>query len=103
MRRISEQIAEMIGDGDCLQMGSAACNTVLAMIGDRRHLGIHTELLTDGIVDLYRAGAIDGSRKTVLPGRIVCTFAGGTRRSTTSSTTTRSSPSAALTSRTIHA
>ena len=80
MRRISEQIAEMIGDGDCLQIGIGGIpNTVLAMIGDRRHLGIHTELLTDGIVDLYRAGAIDGSRKTVLPGRIVCTFAGGTR------------------------
>jgi 4-hydroxybutyrate CoA-transferase len=80
MRRISEQIAGMIGDGDCLQIGIGGIpNTVLAMVGDRRHLGIHTEMLTDGIVGLYRAGAIDGSRKTVMPGHIVCTFAAGTR------------------------
>jgi 4-hydroxybutyrate CoA-transferase len=80
MRRISEQIAEMIGDGDCLQIGIGGIpNTVLAMIGDRRHLGIHTEMLTDGIVALHQAGAIDGSRKTVMPGHIVCTFAAGTR------------------------
>jgi acyl-CoA hydrolase len=80
MRRISEQVAGMIGDGDCLQIGIGGIpNTVLAMIGDRRHLGIHTEMLTDGIVALHRAGAIDGSRKAVMPGRIVCTFAGGTR------------------------
>ena len=80
MRRISEQIAEMIGDGDCLQIGIGGIpNTVLAMIGDRRHLGVHTEMLTDGIVALHRAGAIDGSRKTVMPGHIVCTFAAGTR------------------------
>src|SRR5262249_22967270 len=75
-----EQIADMIADGDCLQIGIGGIpNTVLAMISDRRHLGIHTEMLTNGIVDLYRAGAIDGSRKTVMPGHIVCTFAGGTR------------------------
>jgi len=80
MRRISEQIAEMIGDGDCLQIGIGSIpNTVLGMIGDRRHLGIHSEMLTDGIVELYRTGAIDGSLKTVMPGRIVCTFAAGTR------------------------
>lgn len=80
MRRISEQIADLIGDGDCLQIGIGGIpNTVLAMIEDRRHLGIHTEMLTNGIVDLYRAGAIDGSRKTVMPGHIVCTFAGGTQ------------------------
>ncbi len=80
MRRISEQIAEMIGDGDCLQIGIGGIpNTVLSLIGDRRHLGIHTELLTDGVVGLYQTGAIDGSRKAVMPGRIVCTFAGGTR------------------------
>ena len=80
MRRISGLIAEMIGDGDCLQIGIGGMpNVVLQAIGDRRHLGIHTEMLTDGIVGLYRTGAIDGSRKTVMPGKIVCSFAGGTR------------------------
>jgi 4-hydroxybutyrate CoA-transferase len=81
MTRISEQIAGMIGDGDCLQIGIGAIpNAVLERISDRRHLGVHTEMLTDGIVDLYRSGAIDGSRKAVMPGKIVCTFAAGTQR-----------------------
>ena len=80
-RRISEQVAGMIGNGDCLQIGIGGIpNMVLALIRDRRHLGVHTEMLTDGIVELYRAGAIDGSRKAVMPYKIVCTFAVGQRR-----------------------
>lgn len=79
-RRISEQVAGMIGDGDCLQIGIGGIpNMVIELIKDRRHLGVHTEMLTDGIVGLYRAGAIDGSRKTIMPGKIVCTFAAGLR------------------------
>jgi 4-hydroxybutyrate CoA-transferase len=81
MRRISALVAEMIGDGDCLQIGIGGIpNTVLEIIGDRRHLGIHTEMLTDGIVGLYRTGAIDGSRKTIVPRKIVCSFAAGTQQ-----------------------
>jgi acyl-CoA hydrolase len=81
LKRISEQIAGMIGDGDCLQIGIGGIpNMVLELIQDRRHLGVHTEMLTDGIVDLYCAGAIDGSRKAVLRGKIVCTFAAGLLR-----------------------
>ena len=81
LKRISEQIAGMIGDGDCLQIGIGGIpNLVLELIRDRRHLGIHTEMLTDGIVELYRAGAIDRSRKRILPGKIVCTFAAGLRQ-----------------------
>jgi acyl-CoA hydrolase len=81
LKRISEQIAGMIGDGDCLQIGIGSMpNMVLELIKDRRHLGIHTEMLTDGIVELYCAGAIDGSRKAVMPGKIVCAFAVGLRQ-----------------------
>ena len=80
MRRISEQIAGLIEDGDCLQIGIGGIpNTVLELISDRRHLGVHTEMLTDGMAALYATGAIDGSRKTVMPGKIVCTFAAGRR------------------------
>ncbi len=80
MRRISEQIAGMIEDGDCLQIGIGGIpNTVLELIADRRHLGVHTEMLTDGIAGLYRAGAIDGSRKRIMPGKIVCSFSAGLR------------------------
>ena len=79
-RRISEQVAGMIGDGDCLQIGIGGIpNMVLELIRDRRRLGVHTEMLTDGIVELYHAGAIDGSRKAIMPGKILCTFAAGLR------------------------
>ena len=44
-----------------------------------RDLGVHTEMLTDGIVDLYLAGVVTGARKTLYPGKVVCTFGVGTR------------------------
>jgi acyl-CoA hydrolase len=81
LKRISEQIVGMIGNGDCLQIGIGGMpNMVLELIKDRLHLGIHTEMLTDGIVELYRAGAIDNRRKAIMPGKIVCTFAAGLRQ-----------------------
>lgn len=81
LKRISEQVAGMIEDGDCLQIGIGGIpNMVLELIKDRRQLGVHTEMLTDGMVELYRAGAIDGSRKRIMPGKIVCTFAAGRRQ-----------------------
>jgi acyl-CoA hydrolase len=43
-----------------------------------RDLGVHTEMLTDGIVDLYRAGVVTGARKALYPGKVVCTFGVGT-------------------------
>lgn len=79
--RIGEHVAGLVRDGDCLQIGIGGIpNAALGRLHDRRHLGIHTEMLTDGIVDLFQAGAIDGSRKRVLPGKIVCSFAAGTQR-----------------------
>lgn len=79
--RIGEHVAGLIADGACLQIGIGAVpNAVLARLRDRRHLGIHTEMLTEGIVDLYEAGAIDGSRKNVLPEKITASFAIGTRK-----------------------
>ena len=44
-----------------------------------RNLGVHTEMLTDGIIDLYKAGVVTGAAKTVHPGKIVCSFALGSR------------------------
>jgi 4-hydroxybutyrate CoA-transferase len=78
MRAIGRQIADMIVDGDCLQIGIGGIpNAVLELLGDRRHLGVHTEMLTDGIVSLYKSGAIDNSRKAIMPGKSVCAFAAG--------------------------
>lgn len=79
--RIGEYVAGLITDGACLQIGIGAVpNAVLERLKSRRHLGVHTEMLTEGIVDLYEAGAIDGSRKSVLPEKITASFAIGTRR-----------------------
>ena len=79
--RIADHVADLIEDDACLQVGIGAIpNAVLARLNDRRHLGVHTEMLTEGIVDLFEAGAIDGTRKKVLPEKIAASFAIGTRR-----------------------
>lgn len=79
--KISENVAELVCDGACIQAGIGAVpNAVLEKLKDHRHLGIHTEMLSEGIVDLFEAGAIDGTKKRVLPGKMVASFAIGTRR-----------------------
>ncbi|NLA36531.1 MAG: acetyl-CoA hydrolase/transferase family protein [Actinobacteria bacterium] len=78
---IAEFVAERIEDGACLQAGIGSVpNSVLALLKDRRNLGVHTELLTDGFVDLVEAGAVTGLNKVRTPGQIVGTFALGTNR-----------------------
>jgi len=79
-RAVARRIAAEIGDGACLQIGIGGMpNAVCALLLDSgvRDLGVHTEMLTDGIVELYRAGRITGSQKTLDPGKIVYTFALG--------------------------
>src|SRR3954447_21463139 len=80
-RAVAELIAAEVEDGSCLQVGIGAMpNAVCSLLRDSgvRDLGVHTEMLTDGIVDLYRAGVITGARKTLDPGKVVCTFGVGT-------------------------
>jgi len=79
-RAVARRIAAEIEDGACLQIGiggmpNAVCTLLLE--SGIRHLGVHTEMLTDGIAELYKAGRITGSRKTLDPGKIVYTFALG--------------------------
>ncbi len=81
-RAVARLIAAEIDDGACLQIGiggmpNAVCSLLLD--GGAQDLGIHTEMLTDGIIDLYRAGRVTGARKTLDPGKIVCSFALGSR------------------------
>jgi acyl-CoA hydrolase len=81
-RAVARLIAAEVEDGACLQIGIGGMpNAVCALLleSDVRHLGVHTEMLTDGIADLYKAGRITGSRKTLNPGKIVYTFALGSR------------------------
>jgi acyl-CoA hydrolase/ABC-type branched-subunit amino acid transport system substrate-binding protein len=78
---IGGYIAELIEDGSTIQLGIGGIpNAIAAFLVERRDLGVHTELFTDGMVDLYEAGAINGRRKTLWKGKMVGTFALGTRK-----------------------
>lgn len=78
---IAEYVAERVPDGATIQLGIGAIPAaVAARLVDHRHLGVHTELLSDPIVDLVEAGAVTGINKRAYRGRIVTTFALGTRR-----------------------
>ncbi|QHL89832.1 4-hydroxybutyrate--acetyl-CoA CoA transferase [Sphingomonas changnyeongensis] len=77
---IAHIVAGMIGDGACLQMGIGGLpNAVCALLGDRRDLGIHTELMTPAMAALIASGAVSNRRKTTFQGRSVFTFAMGDR------------------------
>jgi acyl-CoA hydrolase len=78
---IARNAAELIEDGATLQMGIGAIpDAVLAALKDHKHLGIHTEMFSDGVLPLYESGAIDNSQKTIHPGKLVASFTGGTRK-----------------------
>ena len=82
-RAVAQLIAAGIEDGACLQVGIGAMpNAVCSLLLDSgvRNLGVHTEMLTEGIIDLYRRGLITGARKALDPGLIAFSFAVGTRK-----------------------
>jgi acyl-CoA hydrolase len=79
-RMVAQRVAAEIEDGSCLQIGiggmpNAVC--CLLMESGVKDLGIHTEMMTDGLALLYRSGRVTGSRKTLDPGKVVYTFALG--------------------------
>ncbi|MCU1344103.1 MAG: putative 4-hydroxybutyrate CoA-transferase, partial [Acidimicrobiia bacterium] len=79
--RIAEFIAERVPDGACLQAGIGAIpNAVMSALGQHRNLGLHTELLFDGIIDLVESGVINGVSKTLNRTKSIGTFAMGTQR-----------------------
>lgn len=78
---IGGYIAELIEDGSTLQLGIGGIpNAVCKALLTKKDLGIHTEMITDGMVDLMLCGAVNNSRKNTHPGRAIGTFALGTRR-----------------------
>ena len=80
-RRIGNYIAEMIPDGATLQIGVGGIpNAVLAALKGHKHLGLHTEAMTDGVLPLIESGVIDNSQKSVMPGISVASLALGSRR-----------------------
>ena len=79
-RRVGGHVAQIIDDGDTLQVGYGSMpNAALSCLLGKKHLGIHTELLTDGVVDLMKAGVVDNSRKTLNRGKTVAAFCMGHR------------------------
>jgi acetyl-CoA hydrolase len=78
---IASNIAGLIEDGATLQMGIGTIpDAVLQFIGDRRDLGIHTEMFSDGVIDLIERGVITNDKKTVLPGKVASSFVIGSQR-----------------------
>ncbi|MDR1213787.1 MAG: hypothetical protein LBK54_06880 [Propionibacteriaceae bacterium] len=75
---IGRTIADLVSDGDCVQVGIGGIpNAVCAYLMEKRDLGIHTEMMTTGIMDLMRAGVVTGARKQIDVGLTVFTFALG--------------------------
>jgi len=77
---IGAYIASMVNDGDCIQLGIGGIPDAAAMaLMDKHDLGVHSEMLTNSMVDLVEAGVITGARKNYLTGKMVGTFAYGTQ------------------------
>jgi 4-hydroxybutyrate CoA-transferase len=79
--RIGGNIAGMIEDGSTLQMGIGEIpDAVLNYLTDKKNLGIHTEMVSDGVIDLIEKGILTNEKKTLHPGKIILCFVLGTRR-----------------------
>jgi acyl-CoA hydrolase len=79
--RIGEHVAELVPDGATLQMGIGAIPTAVAAgLRDKRDLGVHTEMMTDVVLELVEAGVITGRRKEINNSRVVATFMLGSDR-----------------------
>ncbi|MGQ9466236.1 MAG: acetyl-CoA hydrolase/transferase family protein [Anaerolineae bacterium] len=79
--RIAQYIAELVPDGATMQMGIGEIpDAVLRFLRHKKDLGVHTELFSDGVIDLVETGVITNARKTLHPGKIIAGFMLGTRR-----------------------
>ncbi len=76
--KIGKYVASLVSDGDVIQVGYGTLpNAVLPYLTEKRHLGVHTELLSDGLVDLMRRGVVDNSEKTLNRGKTIASFCMG--------------------------
>ena len=87
--KVSDEIAQLIGkyvariveDGDTIQVGYGSIpNAILLNLAHKKNLGVHTELLSDGIVELMKKGVIDNTKKTIDRGKTIATFCMGTKK-----------------------
>lgn len=80
VRQIGKYVARIVEDGDTIQVGYGSIpDAILANLEGKKHLGVHTELVSDGIVSLMQKGVIDNSRKSQDRGKTVATFCMGTK------------------------
>jgi len=80
VQAIAKYVARIVEDGSTIQVGYGIIpNAVIGNLGDKKHLGVHTELLSDGIVDLMKKGVVDNTRKNVDPGKSIASFCMGSR------------------------
>ncbi|HII07392.1 MAG TPA: acetyl-CoA hydrolase/transferase family protein, partial [Methanotrichaceae archaeon] len=78
-QRIGGYVARIVEDGSTIQVGYGSVpNAILSNLTNKKHLGVHTELFTDGIADLMRAGVVDNSQKRIDRGKTVASFCMGT-------------------------
>lgn len=80
-KKIGQNVVSLVEDGATLQIGIGKIpSAVLAELVHHKHLGIHTEVWSDALLPLVKCGAIDNSQKKIHPGKIISTFAIGTRK-----------------------
>lgn len=80
-RQIAENISALVEDGSTIEVGIGRIpQALLGFLKDKKDLGIHTEMISDGVIDLIQCGAINGTRKTVDRGKVVASFCLGTRK-----------------------
>lgn len=80
IERIGQYVSMLIEDGATLQIGTGKIpEAVLTYLGNHKNLGIHSELISDGIIDLMKSGVVNNSQKTFHPGKTVTSFAVGSQ------------------------
>ena len=80
-QKIAELVAERIDNGSTIQSGIGAIpNAIVSMLTNHKNIGIHTELIADGVMELIEKGVVTGTEKKLLPGKVVATFALGTKK-----------------------
>ncbi len=79
-QRIGTYVARLVEDGDTIQVGYGSIpNAILSSLSNKRDLGVHTELLTDGVIELMKKGVVNNTRKTINRGKTIASFCMGKR------------------------
>ncbi len=80
-RKIGGYVSRIVEDGSTIQVGYGSMpNAIVSGLSGKKHLGVHTELLSDGIAELMMKGIVDNTQKSIHPGRTIATFCMGSRQ-----------------------